>query len=288
MKTKMNFLAIFLVIAAMAITTSCEDDETTPRPVITLTELGYENSKTGYAGTELHIEAEIVAEGTIDVITIEIHPEGEHGDEHEGEHEHGEEWEVDTTYSEFSGLKNTTFHKHIDIPTTAETGHYHFHFIVTDMEGYQTVMEEEIEIQVPDDNEAPTITIANAPQENEEFADGETIRITGTITDNIALGGIYVGLVRENQNLENAEVNATNTITLLHTHDFPNPMSYDFDASIVVGAASDNNPDPSDLTGDLDGGAAWQSGNYYLVVKSPDAFGSGVSFSQHYPIVINY
>ena len=111
--------------------TACQD---TPAPEINLLELGYENSKIAYSGSELHIEAEIVAEGNIETVQIVIHPEGEHeksasavSDEHE--------WEVDTTYSKFSGKKNTTFHEHIEVSDHAETGHYHFHFLVTDMEG---------------------------------------------------------------------------------------------------------------------------------------------------------
>jgi hypothetical protein len=36
----------------------------------------------------------------------------------------------------------------------------------------------------------------------------------------------------------------------------------------------------------LDGGAAWQSGAYYLLVKSPDALGGGVAFSEKYYINI--
>lgn len=283
MKTR-NFL-IAIAFAAGLFFTSCEkDDENKPKPVITITELGYENSKIGYAGTDLHIEAEIVAEGKVDKITIEIHPEGEHEEEHEGEHEHGEEWQVDTTYTKFSGIIDPVFHEHIDIPVDAEPGHYHFHFIVTDMEGHQTTVEEEIEIQQPSDDEAPEITVSSAPADGQVFADGETITISGSVSDDKALGGMYIGLVRTDQNLTDAEVNATNTITLLHTHEFDSHTTHNFSASINVGAAQDNNITPKDITGEI----AWQSANYYIVVKCKDAFGGNWAFSGQYPIVINY
>lgn len=137
---KMRTIVLLTFALTIALSfASCEDDETASKPVVTLIELGEENSKTGYAGSDLHIEAEIVAEGKIDKVNIEIHPEGEH-------EEKGVAWEVDTTYTEFSGLKNTIFHKHIDIPANAEPGHYHFHFTVTDMEGQQAAVEEEFEI----------------------------------------------------------------------------------------------------------------------------------------------
>ena len=278
---------IFLIAIALTASlffTSCEDDdETNPKPVVDLTELGYENNKIAYAGADLHIEAEIVAEGKIDIVTIEIHPEGEHEEKSTSMSLHEGEWEFDTTYTEFSGLKNTTFHKHIDIAVHAEIGDYHFHFIVTDMDGQQTTVVEELEIQQPDDAIAPEITISSAPDDGDVFENGDTIAISGSVSDDKALGGMYIGLVRANQELTDAEVNATNTITILHTHEFDSPTAHNFSASIEVGAEYDNNIEPKEIIGDI----AWQSANYYIVVKCKDAFGGNWTFSDHYPIEIS-
>jgi hypothetical protein len=270
-----------MVLAVMIIMTSCGKIE---KPEIGSFELGYENSKIAYVGADLHINAEVVAEGTIDRIHIVIHPEGEHGKKGLRSAVDEGEWEVDTTYTKFSGLKNTTFHEHIEIPMDAEPGDYHFHFEVTDMEGYQTVIEEELEIKIPEDAVAPEITISSAPTEDKVWSNGESISISGSLSDDKALGGVYIGLVREDQSLTDAEVNATNTITILHTHDFDSPTSHDFSASIEVGAAQDNNITPKDISGDI----AWQSANYYILVKCKDAFGGNWTFSDHYPIVIDY
>jgi hypothetical protein len=278
------FLITIAFIAGLFFTACEKDVETNPKPVITLSELGYENSKIGYAGTDLHIEAEIVAKGKVDKITIEIHPEGEHEEKSASIVLHEGEWEFDTTYTEFSGIINPTFHKHIDIPVDADTGHYHFHFIVTDLDGQQTTVEEELEVQQPDDAVAPEITISNGPTNNQEFSNGETINISGSVSDDKALGGMYIGLVRTDQNLTDSEVDASNTITLLHTHEFDSHTAHNFSASIDVGVAKDNNITPKDITGDI----AWQSANYYIVVKCKDAFGGNWTFSSHYPIVINY
>lgn len=281
MKTRLKFAAVLLAVGIISLN-SCKKENEIPKPEIIITELGYENSKIGYVGSDLHIEAEIVAKGRIDKVTIEIHHEGEH-------HKslsitlHDDEWEVDTTYTKFSGLKNTKFHEHIDIPINAEPGDYHFHFIVTDMEGQQTTVEEELEIKIPEDKVAPVINITSAPSNNQVFSSGNAISISGQVSDDKALGGIYIGLVRENQNLTDAQVNASNTITILHTHDFDNPKSHSFSASLNVGAANDKNNPPKDITGDI----AWQSGNYYILVKCKDAFGGNWAFSAHYPIVIN-
>jgi hypothetical protein len=284
MKKTIKTISLLFVAATLSFFTACEKDETIPKPVITLTELGYENSKVGYAGTDLHIEAEIVAEGKIDIVAIEIHPEGEHEEKSTSVVLHEGEWEFDTTYTKFSGIIDPTFHEHIDLPVYAETGHYHFHFIVNDMEGQQTVVEEELEIQYPDDAVAPVVNVSSAPTNSQVFNSGETISISGSVSDDKALGGMYIGLVREDQNLTDAEVNASNTITLLHTHEFDSPTAHSFSASIKVGASQDNNITPKDITGDI----AWQSANYYIVVKCKDAFGGNWTFSNHYPIVINY
>ena len=98
---------------------------------------------------------------------------------------------------------------------------------------------------------------------------------------------MYIGLVRVDQDLKDAEVKANNTITILHTHDFDSPTSHDFSASIDVGAAEDNNIDPKDISGDLDGAPAWQSADYYILVKCKDAFGGNKAFSNRYPIEIS-
>jgi hypothetical protein len=285
MNTRVFLIAI--AFTAGLFFTSCEkDDETNPKPVVTLTELGYEDSKIGYAGSDLHIEAEILAEAKVDYITIEIHAEGEHEEKSASIVLHEGEWEVDTMFNGagITGVKDPVFHKHVDIPVHADTGHYHFHFIVTDMDGQQTTVEEELEIQQPDDAIAPEITISSAPTNNQEFNNGETISISGSVSDDKALGGMYIGLVRTDQNLTDTEVNATNTITLLHTHEFDSYTAHNFSASINVGAAQDNNITPKDITGNI----AWQSANYYIVVKCKDAFGGNWTFSSQYPIVINY
>jgi hypothetical protein len=145
MMNRRSLLTIVL-LAAGVIVTSCQKEET-PKPEILSFELGHDNSKTGYIGSDLHIDAEILAPGIIDYIKVEIHFEGEHDDQKSaftGTDEDG--WEFDSTYTEFSGLKNTVFHKDIPIPEYAKEGDYHFHFSVTDMEGNQTPFEEELEI----------------------------------------------------------------------------------------------------------------------------------------------
>lgn len=134
-------LAVFTALFFAA----CEKNENPSKPIITILELGegdsHGNNLIAKVGGDLHMEIDIVAEGKIAKIQVRIHPEGEHHEE--GEHE---EWEVDTTYTTYSGLKNTIFHEHVDIDISAEPGDYHFDFIVTDMEGNQSSAEADLKI----------------------------------------------------------------------------------------------------------------------------------------------
>jgi len=285
MNTRVFIIAIAFIAGLFF--ASCEKNNEIAKPVITILELGegdsHSDNHIAIIGSDIHIEVEVVAEGKINTIQVLIHPEGEHHEKSMFDDGH-EEWEVDTIYTKFSGLKNTTFHEHIDVDIHAEPGDYHFDFIVTDMEGNQSSAEAELEIQAPSDAVAPEISISYAPTNNQEFNNGETISISGSVSDDKALGGMYIGLVRTNQNLTDVEVNASNTITLLHTHEFDSHTAHNFSANIQVGAAQDNNITPKDITGDI----AWQSASYYIVVKCTDAFGGNWTFSSHYPIVINY
>jgi hypothetical protein len=124
---------------------SCKKDDEVSKPVITIHELGegdsHGNDHTAKIGGELHMDIEIVAEGKINTVQVIIHPEGEG---HKSVN--NEEWELDTIYTKFYGLKNADFHEHVEIDTTALAGDYHFDFIVTDLEGNQSSEDAELEI----------------------------------------------------------------------------------------------------------------------------------------------
>jgi len=271
----MNIRLLFIAIAFTSglFLTSCDKEEEISKPVISDLELGISDSHVAYIGADLHVEAEIVAEGRIKLVMVEIHQE------------EGSSDEIVVEYDEFAGLKNTTFHEHIDIPATTVAGTYHCHLTVTDMEGNSTTVEEEISIEELADEEAPVISVSSAPETNKTFANGETISISGSVSDNISLAGLVVALVYDSDNIADTDVLADNTkvIVMLHTHDFDDPDETEFSASINVGATNDNNMTPAAIEGDN----AWKSGNYYILVKSKDAMGNW-AISGHYPIVINY
>jgi len=105
------------------------------RPVINDFEIGKDNSGVAVRGGGLHIEANMEAEGKIDVVIVEIHFEGV-----------GEGWEYEKIYTEFNGLKNGEFHNHIEVPADAALGEYHVDFKVRDQEGQETKVAGDVEI----------------------------------------------------------------------------------------------------------------------------------------------
>ena len=277
-------LYLLLILGVTMLATSCTEDEAAA-PVISNLEIGTNNSHVGYLGTEIHVEASILAEAKTQSIRVLIHmeEEGEHEEETQSAlaDDHDHEWEYDSTYISvlYANVVNPEFHEHIDIPADIEEGEYHFHLYVTDLEGRQTVVEEELDIQAPSADESfPSISVSNAPTEGQIFTTGQEITISGTIADVQGLAGIFVGIVAESAALENGEVGPSSAITMLHTHDFDEPNEYSFSAGITVGDAEDKNITPNAVN--------WKSGNYYIVVKAPGIDGE-VSFSEHYPIVIS-
>ena len=128
--------ALPVLLFSVLFTACSKDDDAVPVPDLTGVEIGSDNSKIAYAGSDIHIEAQITAPGNIASVAVEIHPEA------------GDGWKFDSVYTTgFVGLKSAEFHKHIDIPADALTGHYHLHFVVTDQRGQKKELEAEIEIK---------------------------------------------------------------------------------------------------------------------------------------------
>ncbi|MGE8292468.1 MAG: DUF4625 domain-containing protein [Sphingobacterium sp.] len=143
MKTRnIHFLLLFTALF-FGFLSSCKKDNTdipvTTKPTIGTLEIGSGNNKTVKAGTDLHLEGDIVAEALIDKIEIEIHQEG-------GSFKFAKIY----TDEKYVGKKNVTFHEHIDIPSEVPSGQYHFHFTVTDKAGNATTVESPLTIQGAD------------------------------------------------------------------------------------------------------------------------------------------
>jgi hypothetical protein len=128
-----------LGLSTLALSSCGKDDDTPAKPTVIITEVGSHDTPEGViaAGDDLHLEAEIVAEGKIAEISVVIHQE------------EGGNFEINKTYgadSKYYDLKNADFHEHIDIPADAPLGEYHLHLTVKDHEGQTATAEAEFEI----------------------------------------------------------------------------------------------------------------------------------------------
>ena len=130
---KTNIILFLAVVTLVAGISACRKTPSIPK--ITLTEVGHENSGKAEQGADMHLEADIVVEGLIKSIRVEIHQESG-------------TFEIEKLYTtgKYIGIKNTTFHEHIDIPADAPLGRYHLHFTVADNEGQTATAEAPIEV----------------------------------------------------------------------------------------------------------------------------------------------
>lgn len=140
MKKNLLFTAALLFSLCMFTFSSCDDNDDKKdgmgKPVIELSEVGERDSKTGTAGSDLHLEGEVTAENLIKRIDIEIHQEG--GD-----------FKIEKSFTEgkYIGIRNTHFHEHVDIPAETPAGAYHLHFSVTDQAGLTETVESALTVK---------------------------------------------------------------------------------------------------------------------------------------------
>ena len=139
---KNTLILIFAAVVLAFVSVSCKKDAPVAKPQITLTEVGHENSLKAMRGDDMHLEADILAEGLISRIDVEIHQEGG-------------SFEIEKTYTDgkYIGVKNVEFHEHIDIPADAPLGEYHLHFTVADREGQTSQVEAHIQVIEFDEHE---------------------------------------------------------------------------------------------------------------------------------------
>lgn len=137
-------MVIILLFAGF--TLSCKKEKA-EKPVVTLTGLGHNNTSVAYLGADLHIEAEIVADGKIDNILLEIYKEGARQLTYKINIMDGA-WQFDSVYTDkYSGALNTTFFEDLPIPLDVEVGFYHLHLRVADEEGNQASAEDEFRLE---------------------------------------------------------------------------------------------------------------------------------------------
>ncbi|WP_298649500.1 DUF4625 domain-containing protein [uncultured Proteiniphilum sp.] len=146
MKRKLFWGAMLFLSASVLFLSSCDKDDKPLAPTVKITELGSghdnPNDKIAYAGSEAHIEAEITADGLIREIAVEVHQE-------DGDYTFNKVY----TDAQYVGVKNTTFHEHLAIPSEAPEGEYHLHLSVIDQQGQTGEAESHLTIMESDEDD---------------------------------------------------------------------------------------------------------------------------------------
>lgn len=152
MKNKWFIGAIALLSMVTLSLTSCDkdDDKVTMANVqFSETEIGSNNSLQATVGKDLHVEAKIVSDVKIRSIEVKLTPAKGVG---------GSGLSAMYKGSNYVGVLNTTFHEHLEIPSTLPAGTYKFSLIVTTENGTQKSFDKEIRLLAVDP-EAPVITL---------------------------------------------------------------------------------------------------------------------------------
>ena len=188
-----KFAAVFTVIAFSSLTSCSNDDDNAvvmPTLDVTLTEVGHGGTPPhAHAGEDLHLEAEILAEAKIASVTVEIHSETDTNVP-----------DIIAAFSDYNGLINATFHKHIDIPAAQPAGLYHLHLTVTDTEGNTKTAESELEILAAEENSEITIAlteIGHGTIGSSHAHAGEDIHVEGVITSVHAIATVAIEIHNE-------------------------------------------------------------------------------------------
>lgn len=278
---KSKYILVLLLFISIFITPSCEKhDADTEKPVITIS--GPKENDTLYIGSGVHFEADFSDNIALKSYKIDIH------NNFDG-HSHKSILTDDSIAFSFQkswnfdeGLKNAHIHHHeIEIPNEIDNkpikpGAYHFMVYCTDAAGNESWTAIAVKILKSEDKTPPSFSNIIAPSNNQVFSNGQTISITGTISDNDALHGLFVAIMP--QSATNEQVNPNDCFAvMLHEHEVVDGQkSYNFNASIMVGQSQDNNNPPKSIT--------WTTGNYFIIVKGVDESGN-IAFSNKYSII---
>jgi len=280
-----RFFALMLFLSATIAFTSCSKDEDDPaeekdttKPLIDLTSPADDTEF--LPGDVIPFSAVLSDDKALGSYKIDIHP-GE-GHDHKSADDNGA-WSYQKSWSLPEGSTNETVsHSEIVVPEEVDglptmPGDYHFLVYCTDKEGNEEFVAHDIIIVEPADETAPEISFSFTPEENQVYIRADTIKIEGSVTDNKHLSELLVAIMRTTSSEDMVNTTDAFVIMLNANEQLVDQNSFDFNASIPVGAPQDNNVPPRNVT--------WSRGNFYLIVKAIDESGN-VAFSQHFPIVI--
>lgn len=157
MKKIISVAAALLLCTLSFMVSSCNNNDTpsVAAPIANLAEVGEENCKEAIAGKDLHLEGDLLAEALIARIDVSV------------ANEDGSVLVVQKSWSEgkYIGVKNCTFHEHLDIPSNTAAGQYVLTFKVTDRLGQTTTFKSDLKITTPAEG-APSVLFKEVGEDN--------------------------------------------------------------------------------------------------------------------------
>ncbi|WP_335967086.1 DUF4625 domain-containing protein [Galbibacter sp. PAP.153] len=280
------FLATLLLVSC-----SQDDDQTIvepPKPIIDNIEIGSGNDGVGVIGRDFHFEMDAVAGDLLETVQVKIRPQS-------GE-TYSHDWDFETTWDDYQGLKNTNVHKHFDIPEDAAEGVYDFIITVNDQNGAKVEEIREVELIDPanlpvdpllylwtmdtDQGDSHYVNELLESPENVEFSKNEVLNSMVFIQNVKGDGQVYLLLVKKSLNYfpETVEDIDFSKVIVYDVFQHENEEDvYTFSNVIfgengvqerpvpdfTIGASMDNNvPQPNSITN----GKAWETGAYYFGV----------------------
>lgn len=274
-KTILGLALLFLT----SIFVSCEKEEadTTP-PVIQIS--APEDDKVLIIGNEIHFEADFSDAGGLKSYKIDIH-DNLNGHNHKSS-KGSVAWSYQKSWDFVAGAKNAHIHHHdIKIPITVGSdslspGSYHFMIYCTDVSGNENWLAVDVVLAYSGDTVAPVFSGLTGPSAQQEFSTGQTISLGGMVSDNDMLHALWVFLLPEGTDPEQA--NQEESIVVLYAHEELEGLSSSaFSGSINIGQVLDQGETPKPVT--------WAAGAYFLIAKAVDESGN-VVYSPPFPVIL--
>lgn len=216
-KNFIYFIALLLNVCFFSFSSCSNDDDNNPQ--VDLEEVGMENSQEVMAGTDLHIEAQVLAMNLIRSIDIKINKK-------DGTNVFNKSY----TEGKYVNVKNSEFHEHIDIPLTISGGDYILQFIVTDKNNNIVTKESNLTITDYDGNH-PTVEMVNVGENNNKIGDiGGKINIAAKITAGNKIADIEIEFHNTKTGIETSK----NLEELGLTDKYKGQISVDFNEDIAI------------------------------------------------------
>lgn len=282
---KAKLFSLFLLFA-IAFTACNSDEDTTPeaiKPTATNIEIGSANNKQGLIGRDFHFNADVTAGDKIAAVQLKILPK-------KGE-KYTTDWKLELSWVEYVGAKNTTVHKHFNIPNEAPEGKYDFYFIVTDTNGAKLEIKEDLTIVDPANLPTDPIIGRDMISRNETliyhmgtwvepeliFKNNDELTAHAQVSQIKGDGILYSVLIKKSanyhpENIDNLDLKKVIVISKVEHKDLAPASKITTlqkvndvwgGEKIIIGALADGNkPNANPITGEK----TWDSGVYNWVV----------------------